>query len=172
MKKYKIVHKITADFIAEAIVNEDEIDTSINDLKEYKKPNSKFNYTMLKGTESVTQTNYELYDEKPNNSIKNELATNDIRPIHLITIGFSTPVNITDCSFSLTSSVSGSSVTYNASDHLIGISDFAEQIDVSKSSIKLSLSGAEQTYISAVLNENVTNDEVTIYRGLLEMIIQ
>ena len=70
MKKYKITHKITADFIAEAIVNENEIDVSINDLKEYKKPNSKFEYTMLKGTESVTQTNYELYDEKPNNSDK------------------------------------------------------------------------------------------------------
>ena len=70
MKKYKIVHKITADFIAEVIVNEDQIDTSINDLKEYNKPNSKFEYTMLKGTESVTQTNYEEYDEKSNNSIK------------------------------------------------------------------------------------------------------
>ena len=74
MKKYKIVHKITADFIAEAIVNEDEIDTSINDLKEYNKPNSKFNFTMVKGTESVTQTNYELYDEKPNNSDKNSIS--------------------------------------------------------------------------------------------------
>ena len=70
MKKYKITHKITADFIAEAIVNEDEIDTSINDLKEYNKPNSKFNFTMVKGTETVTQTNYELYDEKPNDSTK------------------------------------------------------------------------------------------------------
>jgi hypothetical protein len=70
VKKYKITHKITADFIAEVIVNEDEIDTSINDLKEYKKPNSKFEYTMVKGTESVTQTNYELYDEKPDNSSK------------------------------------------------------------------------------------------------------
>ena len=70
MKKYIIRHKITADFIAEAIVNEDEIDTEINDLKEYKKPNSKFEYTMVKGTESVTQTNYELYDEKPDNSSK------------------------------------------------------------------------------------------------------
>jgi hypothetical protein len=74
MKKYKIVHKITADFIAEAIVNEDEIDTSINDLKEYNKPNSKFNFTMVKGTESVTQTNYELYDEKPNNSDKERIS--------------------------------------------------------------------------------------------------
>ena len=70
MKKYIIRHKITADFIAEAIVNEDEIDTEINDLTEYKKPNSKFEYTMLKGTETVTQTNYELYDEKPDNSSK------------------------------------------------------------------------------------------------------
>jgi hypothetical protein len=74
MKKYKITHKITADFIAEAIVNEDEIDTSINDLKEYNKPNSKFNFTMVKGTESVTQTNYELYDEKPNNSDKDSIS--------------------------------------------------------------------------------------------------
>jgi hypothetical protein len=74
MKKYKIVHRISADFIAEAIVNEDEIDTSINDLKEYKKPNSKFEYTMLKGTESVTQTNYELYDEKFNNGSKKPIS--------------------------------------------------------------------------------------------------
>ena len=70
MKKYKITHRVTADFIAEIIVNEDQIDTSINDLKEYKKPNSKFDYTMLKGTESVTQTTYEQYDENINNSSK------------------------------------------------------------------------------------------------------
>ena len=74
MKKYKIVHRISADFIAEAIVNEDEIDTSINDLKEYNKPNSKFNFTMVKGTEQITQTNYELYDEKPNNSDKDSIS--------------------------------------------------------------------------------------------------
>ena len=70
MKKYKITHKINADFVAEIIVNEDEIDTQKNDLKEYKKPNSKFEYTMLKGTESVTQTIYEEYDENINNSTK------------------------------------------------------------------------------------------------------
>jgi hypothetical protein len=101
-------------------------------------------------------------------AVKNELATNDIRPIHLITIGFGTPVNITDCSFPLTSSISGSSVTYTASDFLLGISDFSEQTDISKSSISLSLSGADQTFISLVLNENVINDVVTIYRGLLD----
>ena len=100
-------------------------------------------------------------------AVKNELATNDIRPIHLITIGFSTPVNFTDCSFSLTSDISGSSVTYNASDFVLGISDFSEQTDVSKSSISLTLSGANQTFISTVLNENVVNDNVDIYRGFL-----
>ena len=88
-------------------------------------------------------------------TLKNELATNDIRPIHLITIGFGTPVNITDCSFPLTSSISGSSVTYSASNFFLGISDFSEQTDVSKSTISLSLSGADQTFISLVLNENV-----------------
>ena len=74
MKKYKITHKINADFIAEIIVNENEIDASINDLKQYKKPNSKFEYTMLKGTESVTQTNYEEYDEKFIDSNKKRIS--------------------------------------------------------------------------------------------------
>ena len=101
-------------------------------------------------------------------AVKNQLATNDIRPVHLITIGFSTPVNITDCSFSLTSSVSGSSVTYDASDFILGISSINEQTDISKSTLTLSLSGAEQTFISIVLNENVINDNVDIYRGFLD----
>ena len=100
-------------------------------------------------------------------AIKNELATNDIRPVHLITIGFATPVNLTDCSFNLTSSVSGSSVTYSSSDFIMGISEHSEQTDLTKASLKLVLSGADQTFISLVLNENVTNDTVDIYRGLL-----
>ena len=70
MKKYKITHKINADFVAEIIVNEDEINIQTNDLKEYKKPNSKFEFTMVKGTENITQSNYEEYDENFNNSSK------------------------------------------------------------------------------------------------------
>ena len=80
---------------------------------------------------------------------------------------FSTPVNITDCSFSLTSSVSGSSVTYSASDFILGISNHSEQTDLTKATVNLTLSGADQTFISTVLNENVTNDTVDIYRGFL-----
>ena len=101
-------------------------------------------------------------------AIKNELATNDLRPIHLITIGFSSPVNITDCSFPLTSSVSGSSVTYSSSSFIMGISNFTEETDLTKTSINLTLSGADQTFISTVLNENVVNDSVTVFRGLLD----
>jgi len=100
-------------------------------------------------------------------AIKNELATNDIKPVHLITIGFGTPVNITDCSFDLTSSVSGSSVTYSASDFIMGVSNHTEETDITKSSVSISLSGADQTFISVVLNENVINDSVSIFRGLL-----
>jgi hypothetical protein len=101
-------------------------------------------------------------------AVKNQLATNDIRPVHLITIGFSTPVNITDSSFSLTSSVSGSSVSYSSSDFILDISSFNEQTDITKGTINLTLSGADTTFISVVLNENVINDAVTIYRGILD----
>ena len=101
-------------------------------------------------------------------AVKNELATNDIRPVHLITIGFSSPVNITDCSFPLTSSVSGSSVTYSSSDFILGISNFTEETDITKTSINLTLSGADLTFISTVLNENVVNDSVDIFRGFLD----
>ena len=100
-------------------------------------------------------------------AVKNELATNDIRPVHLITISFGTPVIITDCSFPLTSSVSGSSVTYSASDFILGISNHTEETDVTKSSVSITLSGADQTFISTVLNENVVNDNVDIFRGFL-----
>ena len=101
-------------------------------------------------------------------AVKTELATNDIRPVPLITLGFGTPVNITDCSFSLTSSVSGSSVTYNASDFILGISNHTEETDITKSSVSLVLSGADQTFISTVLGENVVNDSVDIFRGFLD----
>ena len=60
-------------------------------------------------------------------AVKNALATNNIRPVHLITIGFGTPVNITDNAFDLTSSVSGSSVTYSSSSFLMSIPTFSEE---------------------------------------------
>ena len=101
-------------------------------------------------------------------AVKNELATNEIRPVHLITIGFGTPVNITDNGFSLTSSISGSSVTYIPSSFLFSIPSFTEQTDVTKTSLTLALSGADQTFISTCLNENIVNDSVDIFRAFLD----
>ena len=101
-------------------------------------------------------------------AVSNHLATNDIRPIHLLSIGFSTPVNLTDNSFDLTSSISGSSKTYTASPFLISVPEFEEQTDVSKSSINILLSGADTTFISVVLNENIVNDTVELFRGFLD----
>jgi len=100
-------------------------------------------------------------------AVKNELLTGQIRPVHLLTIGFGTPVNITDNAFDLTSSVSGSSVTYSSSAFLVGASSFEEQTDITKTTLSVSLSGVDTSFISVVLGENIVNDSVTIYRGLL-----
>jgi len=101
-------------------------------------------------------------------AVKNHLATNEIKPVHLITIGFATPQNITDCVHDLTSSVSGSSVTYSSSKFLVSYPEVSEETDISKSSIAITLSGANQTYISIALAENIVNDSVTIYRAFLD----
>ena len=101
-------------------------------------------------------------------AVKNHLATNEIKPVHLITIGFGTPQNITDCVHDLTSSISGSSVTYSSSKFLVSYPEVSEETDISKSSISIALSGADKTYISIVLAENVVNDSVTIYRAFLD----
>lgn len=74
MKKYKITHLISAEFVAETIVSEDQIDTNTNDLKDYKKPDSKFKFTMLKGSENLIRTTYEEHDEKLNDSSKKSIS--------------------------------------------------------------------------------------------------
>tara|TARA_R100000353_G_scaffold111758_1_gene80113 strand:- start:303 stop:869 length:567 start_codon:yes stop_codon:yes gene_type:complete len=101
-------------------------------------------------------------------AVKNELATNNISPIHLLTIGFSTPVNITDCIFDITSSVSGSSVTYTSSAFLLDTTSFEEQTDISKTSLTINLSAVDTSFVSVVLGENIVNDSVKIFRGLLD----
>lgn len=68
MAKYLIRHIVTADFIAEKVVDESEIDTIKNDLKHNAIPNGSFSFVMLKGTEKTIRTTYEIYDEKLNNS--------------------------------------------------------------------------------------------------------
>tara|TARA_R100000278_G_scaffold104880_1_gene81252 strand:- start:668 stop:895 length:228 start_codon:yes stop_codon:yes gene_type:complete len=74
MAKYLIRHHVTADFFAEKVVDETEIDTIKNDLKANTIPNGSFSFVMLKGTERTIRTTYELYDEKLNISSKDRTS--------------------------------------------------------------------------------------------------
>jgi len=101
-------------------------------------------------------------------AVKTELATGNIDPVLLIEFGFATPVYLTNASFDITSSVSGSSRTYLSNGHLRNISAVNETNKPTKNSLIISLSGVDQTYIAVALNENIINDDVHIYRGFLD----
>ena len=102
------------------------------------------------------------------NSVKTELATGNIDPVLLIEIGFSTPIYLTNASFDLTSSISGSSRIYQSNGHLRSITGVNETNRPSKNTLSISLSAVDQTYVSIALSENIINDNVYIYRGYLD----
>jgi hypothetical protein len=64
--KYLIKHWLNVDCLAEAIVDETEINTNTNDLKKYQTPNSKFKFKVIQGDEKIIRTTFEKYDEKSN----------------------------------------------------------------------------------------------------------
>ncbi len=101
-------------------------------------------------------------------SVKTELATGVIDPVLLIEIGFSTPIYLTNASFDITSSISGTSRTYVSNGHLRSITGVNETNRPTKNTLSISLSGVDQTYISVALNENIINDNVFVYRGYLD----
>jgi len=75
--KYKITHLVTAEFVDEVIVDESEINTQTNDLKEYKKPDGKFEFTMIKGTEKLVRTTYEKHNDKEFNIINQDSISDE-----------------------------------------------------------------------------------------------
>ena len=100
-------------------------------------------------------------------SVKTELTTGNIAPVHLIDLNFSTPQYLTDCSFNLTSSISGTSRTYTASGHILNIGNAQEGSKPIKNSFNLTLSGVDQSFVSIALNENIINSTVQLYRAFL-----
>ena len=68
MVKYLIKHWVNVDVIAEKVVDESEIDTITNDLKKHQIPDGTFSYVMIKNSEKINRTTYEIYDEKLNDS--------------------------------------------------------------------------------------------------------
>ena len=71
MVKYLVRHWVNADFIAEKIVDESEVNTKNNDLGKNKTPDGTFSYVMVQGSEKLNRTTYEIYDEKLNDGSKN-----------------------------------------------------------------------------------------------------
>ena len=69
--KYLIKHWYNVDVIAEKVVDESEIDSIKNDLKKHKTPDSTFSIVVVKDSEKIKRTTYEIYDEKLNIRGKN-----------------------------------------------------------------------------------------------------
>ena len=70
MVKYLIKHWVNVDVIAEKVVDESEINSINNDLKRHQIPDGTFSYVVIKNSEKVNRTTYEIYDEKLNYSSK------------------------------------------------------------------------------------------------------
>jgi len=70
MTKYLVRHYVTADFIAEKVVDESEIDLEKNNLKQNTIPDGSFSFIMVERSEKLIRTTYEKYDENLNNSSK------------------------------------------------------------------------------------------------------
>lgn len=70
MTKYLVRHYVTADFIAEKIVDESELDIEKNNLKHNTIPDGSFSFIMVERSEKLIRTTYEKYDENLNNSSK------------------------------------------------------------------------------------------------------
>ena len=66
MAKYIIRHWVSADFIAEKVVDESEINLNTNDIGKHKTPDGTFSFVMINNSEKLNRTTYEIYDEKLN----------------------------------------------------------------------------------------------------------
>ena len=67
--KYKVTYWLNADFVAEEIIDEENINFKNNDLGKYNEPTKNAKYKVL-DTIKINRTSYEKYDEKPNISSK------------------------------------------------------------------------------------------------------
>lgn len=96
-------------------------------------------------------------------SLKTEIATQSVRPIILLEIGFSTVQRLTNHY----KDISHNSNTYTASGHLLKISTKSESSEIDVSNFQIELSAVDNTFTALALNNNISNDEVTIDIGFL-----
>ena len=67
--KYKVIYWLNADFIAEEIIDEENINFKNNDLGKYNEPTKNAKYKVL-DTIKINRRSYEKYDEITNDSSK------------------------------------------------------------------------------------------------------
>ena len=111
-----------------------------------------------------------------------ELATQNIKPIVLVEIKFPIPQYITNHYKDIVytdiwddalgnwdgrTGLWDDGQTYTASGHLLSIGGKSESSELNVSSFQIELSAVDSAFISIVLNNNVSNDEVKIDIGLL-----
>ena len=96
-------------------------------------------------------------------AITTELQNQNIKPIILLEILFPTPQRITNHYKDITHN----SNTYTSSGHLLSIGAKGEKADLDVGSFQVELSAVDSAFVSIVLNNNVSNDEVTIDIGFL-----
>lgn len=97
-------------------------------------------------------------------SLTTELANQTVKPIVLVEILFPTPQRLTNHYKDITHNAN----TYTASGHLLSVSGNTESTEVNVSSFQIELSAVESAFVSIVLNNVVSNDEVTIDVGFLD----
>lgn len=96
-------------------------------------------------------------------SLKTELANQNIKPILLVELLFPTPQRLTNHYKDITHN----SNTYSASEHLLNITNKSESAEINVSNFTVTLSAVDSAFTSIVLNNVVSNDEVSIDIGLL-----
>lgn len=97
-------------------------------------------------------------------AVKTELATNQLNPVTLVYLGIASGSRYTDHYKDL----SYDSNNYTSSSLLLGISDSSESSNVAVDSTTVVFTGADQTIISLLLNNDYMDKEAEIYKGFLD----
>lgn len=82
---------------------------------------------------------------------------------HLVTLGFTSPVYLTDYGTALTYD----SNTYSSTGHLKKVGNLKETGEIRANTSQIILDSSDQTYLSLFLANNYTNLQVTVLRAIL-----
>lgn len=93
-----------------------------------------------------------------------ELAKDSFNMAHLVSIGFSTPIYLTDYSHDI--AYGGN--TYIANGYIKQLASVKETDEVQVGGFTLNLSGVDQAITSILLSENVIDRPVSVYRVVLD----